>query len=167
MHTPHSSLSHFQHDPHTLTWHEYTNWKTTIKKSPFDIFPTELIPHPLYQTINSSAEQEWHGEMDVLTLTDNNEFPAVCTDTPTPTPTPTPQPPSSYCLPQSYSYTATTPYCPGSAVQPPTRREQQRHSEKQKLRRLWAQMEILEWDLGQSAAGCSLKVKLKVEQGQR
>ncbi len=115
-----------RHDPQAVTWHECANWKTNSEKPfwHFSKLPTGLIPHPLYHTINTSEEQERKGEMDTLTLTDNNEFPTVSADIPTPTPHPShsiPQPPSRYCEPHNYSHSKTTPHCPGSAVQPPVR----------------------------------------------
>lgn len=82
----------------------------------FSKLPTGLIPHPLYGTINSSEEQERQGEMDSLTVRDNNEFPTVCTEMYTPT--------ASLSHPVVIVYHITTPKTtsqyPGSAVESPT-----------------------------------------------
>ncbi len=145
-------------DPQLVTWHECTNWKPTARSLfwHFSKLPTVLIPHPLHQTINSLEELERRQEMD--TLTDNNEFPIVHTHTHACIP----QPPSSYCVPPNYSRPLHT--VPGQQFSLPWGTTEENRNEK--VTRQRAQLELLEWDLGQSAAGCSLKVKVKVGQGE-
>lgn len=156
------------HDPAVchMTWMHQLEPETNSEKPfwHFSKLPTGLIPHPLYQTINCSEEHQRKGETDTLTLSDDNEFPTVSTTSPSPPSNSIPQPPSSHCVPHNCSHSKTSPRRPGSAVQPPMRKQQQARrwkTENEKVMRQRAQLEMLEWDLGQSSAGCGLKVKVK------
>lgn len=135
---PHSSLSHFK--LHTMTHSLSHDMNAPIgnqeRKSfwHFSKLPTGLISHPLYETINSSEEQEKKGDMDTLILTDNNEFPTVSTNTHIP-PHSIPQPPRCYCVPHNYSHSKTTPHC-RRVNSSASHGEQQQDSREQKMRRL-------------------------------
>lgn len=126
----------------------------------FSKLPAGFIPHPLYQTINSSEEQEGDGDMDMLTLTDNNERPTL-------THTLSLSHPVVIVYHTTTPTHKTTPQCHGSAVQPPMRNNSETvESRKWEGYEAVSTAEMLEWDLEQSAAGCVLKVILKVGQGE-